>query len=96
MIQTVDFAAGDIVNVHQKIQEGDKSRIQIFKGIVLGIRGRGDNRMFTVQKKVGPYTVERIWPINSPNILKVLIAEKPKKRVRRAKLAHLLISKSKR
>jgi large subunit ribosomal protein L19 len=89
MLTTVDFVAGDTIKVHQKIREGEKTRIQVFAGVVLGIRGRGENKMFTVQKKVGQIYVERIWPINSPNIEKVEIAEKPRKRPRRAKLTYL-------
>lgn len=94
MLQTIDFATGDTVKVHQKIQEGDKTRIQIFKGMVLGIRGRGNNKTFTVQKMVGQIAVERIWPIGSPNIEKVEIDAHPKKRVRRAKITHIKISKT--
>lgn len=89
MLQTINFAPGDIIKVHQKIQEGDKTRIQIFKGIVLGIKGRGENKMFTVQKMVGQIAVERIWPVNSPNIEKIEVDAKPKRRIRRAKLTYL-------
>lgn len=89
MLQTINFAPGDIIKVHQKIQEGDKTRIQIFKGIVLGIKGRGENKMFTVQKMVGQIAVERIWPVNSPNIKKIEVDAKPKRRIRRAKLTYL-------
>lgn len=95
MLTTIDFVPGDIVKVHQKIKEGEKTRIQIFKGKVLGIRGRGENKMFTVQKMTGQIAVERIWPINSPMIEKVEVVEKPRKRVRRAKLTYLKISKNK-
>lgn len=94
MITTQDFTAGDIIKVHQKIKEGDKTRIQVFKGIVLGIRGRGVNKMFTVQKKVGHIAVERIWSLNSPNLEKIEIDERPLKRIRRAKLSYLKISKT--
>ena len=93
MLQTVTFAPGDIVKVHQKIQEGDKTRVQVFKGTVLQIRGRGSNKMFTVMKMVGPISVERIWPVNSPNIEKVEIDAHPKYRVKRAKLNHLKVPK---
>jgi len=94
MLQTIDFVPGDIVKVHQKIQEGEKTRIQIFKGVVLQIRGRGENKMFTVLKMVGQISVERIWPINSPLIEKVEIDEKPRKRIRRAKLNYLKVPKT--
>ena len=94
MLQQVTFVPGDIVKVHQKIQEGDKTRIQVFKGVVLGIRGRGVNKMFTVQKMVGQISVERIWPISSPNIEKIEIEAHSKKKIRRAKLNYLKIAKN--
>lgn len=93
MLQQIDFQPGDIVRVHQKIREGEKTRIQVFQGTVLQIRGRGENKTFTVQKLVGDIGVERIWPVNSPNIEKVEVKEKPKRRVRRAKLNHLKVPK---
>lgn len=89
MIQTIDFVPGDIIRVHQKIKDADKSRIQVFEGTVLGIRGRGENKSFTVRKLVGDVAVERIWPIGSPNIEKVVIKAHSKKKVRRAKLYFL-------
>lgn len=93
MITDIAFHPGDTVRVHQKIQEGDKTRIQVFQGVVLGIKGRGINKTFTVQKIVGDISVERIWPIASPNIEKVEIKEKSKKRIRRAKLNYLKFPK---
>ncbi len=93
MLQVIEFVPGDIVKVHQKIQEGEKTRVQIFKGTVIQIRGRGINKMFTVIKKVGQIAVERIWPVNSPNIIKVEIAEHSKKKIRRAKLNYLKLAK---
>jgi large subunit ribosomal protein L19 len=93
MLQAIDFVPGDIVKVHQKIQEGDKTRVQIFKGTVIQLRGRGINKMFTVQKMVGQIAVERIWPVNSPNIQKVEVAEHSKKKIRRAKLNYLKVAK---
>jgi len=87
----IDFAPGDIIRVHQKIQEGDKTRIQVFEGIVLAIRGRGENKSFTVQKMVGEIAVERIWPIASPLIAKIEMKQKAKKRVKRAKLYNLQV-----
>lgn len=89
MLQQIDFQPGDVVRVHQKIQEGDKTRIQVFQGTVLAIRGRGENKTFNVRKLVGDIAVERIWPVDSPNIEKVEIKEKSRKRVRRAKLYNL-------
>ncbi|HUQ84953.1 MAG TPA: 50S ribosomal protein L19 [Candidatus Limnocylindrales bacterium] len=89
MLQVINFVPGDIVKVHQKIQEGEKTRVQVFKGTVIQIRGRGINKMFTVQKKVGTFTVERIWPVNSPNLSLIEVAEHSKKKIRRAVLNYL-------
>ncbi len=94
MITTINFVPGDTVRVHQKIQEGDKSRIQVFEGVVLAIRGRDENKSFTVQKMVGEIGVERIWQINSPLIEKVDVKAHAKRRVRRAKLYNLQVPKS--
>lgn len=94
MITTIDFAPGDIVKVHQRIKEGDKTRLQVFKGVVIQIRNRGINKMFTVLKMVGPISVERIWPVNSPMIEKVEVDEHPRKKIRRAKLNYLKVPKS--
>ncbi len=89
MLQTISFVPGDIVRVHQKIKEGDKSRTQVFEGTVLAIRGRGENKSFTVRKMVGDIAVERIWPVFSPNIEKVQVKAHSKKKIRRAKLYYL-------
>ncbi len=89
MISQINFVPGDIVRVHQKIQEGDKFRIQVFQGTVLQIRGRGENKSFTVKKDVQGVSVEKIWQVNSPNIEKVEVKENSKKKVRRAKLNYL-------
>jgi len=89
MLTQIDFAPGDIVRVSQKIREDEKTRVQVFEGVVLGIKGRGEKKMFMVRKQVGDVFVERIWPVNSPNIEKVTIKEHPKDRVRRAKLYNL-------
>lgn len=89
MINAIDFRVGDVVKVHTKIREGEKTRTQIFQGIVLVIKGRGENKSFTVQKHVGDIAVERIWHVGNPNIDKVEVKEKPKIKVRRAKLNFL-------
>jgi len=86
MIQKIDFVPGDIVRVHEKIKEGDKYRIQIFEGTVLGIKGREENNSFTVMKMVGEIGVEKIFPVKSPNVEKVEVKEHSKTKVRRAKL----------
>jgi large subunit ribosomal protein L19 len=89
MISTIDFVPGDVVKVYQKIQEGEKSRTQIFEGVVLAIKGRGENKMFTVRKLVGDVAVERNFPIGSPSIEKVAVKAHSKNTVRRAKLYYL-------
>lgn len=89
MLQTIDFVPGDLIRVHQKIKEGDKTRTQIFEGVVLQIKGRGVNKTFTVRKLVGDVAVERIWPVGSPNIEKVDVKSHSKKRVKRARLYNL-------
>jgi large subunit ribosomal protein L19 len=81
------FEIGDTVDVHQRILEGDKERIQIFNGIVIARRGGGTREMFTVRRIVAGEGVERIFPVNSPKIAKVEI--KRRGRVRRAKLFYL-------
>lgn len=93
MIKAVNFVPGDIIRVHERIKEGDKSRIQIFEGIVLAIKGRGENQSFTVQKIVGDVGVEKIFPIMSPNVEKVVVKEHSKKKIRRAKLYYMRLPK---
>jgi large subunit ribosomal protein L19 len=94
MIVNIDFVPGDILKVYQKIKEGDKIRTQIFEGVVLGISGRGDNKMFTVRKLVGDVAVEKIFPVNSPNIEKTVIKAHSKNKIRRAKLYYLRTKKN--
>lgn len=89
MVQEMTFSPGDKIRIHQKITEGDKTRLQAFEGVVLSIRGRGENKTFTVRKMVGNVAVERIWPVGSPMIEKIEVKAHPKKRVRRAKLYYL-------
>jgi large subunit ribosomal protein L19 len=89
MISKIDFVPGDIIRVFQKVTEGEKTRIQVFEGVVLAMRGRGENKMFTVRKMVGNVGVERIFPVMSPNIEKVVVKSHIKNPVRRAKLYFL-------
>ncbi|MCL5438971.1 MAG: 50S ribosomal protein L19 [Patescibacteria group bacterium] len=89
MITKIDFVPGDTVKVYQKIKEGDKTRLQMFEGVVLQIRGREDKKMFTVKKSVGDIAVERIWPVKSPLIDRVVVKSHSKTKVRRARLYHL-------
>jgi large subunit ribosomal protein L19 len=81
------FNVGDSVRVHTKVVEGDKERIQVFAGVVIGKRGRGLNETFTVRRISYGEGVERIFPIHSPRIDKVEIERSG--RVRRAKLTYL-------
>jgi large subunit ribosomal protein L19 len=81
------FDIGDIVDVHQRIVEGDKERIQIFSGTVIFRKGDGINATFTVRRIVNNEGVERIFPVHSPKIEKLEV--KRKSRVRRAKLYYL-------
>ena len=81
------FRPGDTVAVNYKIIEGDKQRIQVFRGDVIQINGTGTTRTFTVRKMSSGVGVERIFPYNSPNIDSVELIKKGK--VRRAKLYYL-------
>ncbi len=83
----LDFGVGDSVRVHTKVTEGDKGRIQIFSGVVIGRRGHGLNSTFTVRRISYGEGVERIFPVHSPRIDKVEIERKGS--VRRAKLTYL-------
>jgi len=79
---------GDLVRVHIRILEGDKERIQIFEGMVISIRGRGDDQTFTLRKiATGNIGVERIFPLISPWISKIEV--KKRGDVRRAKLYYV-------
>lgn len=85
--KTPKFNVGDTVAVHTIVREGDKKRIQIFKGIVLAIKGTGTRRTFTVRKISSGIGVEKIFPIYSPNIEKIEVLKKGK--VRRSKLYYM-------
>lgn len=81
------FNVGDIVNVHVKVIEGDKERVQDFEGIVIGRRGEGLRATFTVRKISNGVGVERIFPVHSPRIAKIDLVRTG--RVRRAKLYYI-------
>jgi len=85
--EPLQFEIGDTVDVHTRIQEGDKERIQIFSGVIIARRGGGTRENFTVRRIVAGEGVERIFPVNSPKIAKLEI--KRHGRVRRAKLYYL-------
>ena len=83
----LEFQIGDTVDVHTRILEGGKERIQIYSGVVTARRGRGTSEMFTVRRIVAGEGVERSFPTNSPKIAKLEV--KRHGRVRRAKLYYL-------
>ena len=87
------FKVGDSVRVHTRVVEGDKERIQIFAGIVIGRKGRGLNETFTVRRISYGEGVERVFPANSPRIAKIEIETEGK--ARRAKLNYLRKRKGK-
>ena len=78
---------GDTVNVHCRIVEGDKERIQIFQGVFIARAGRGINEMVTVRRIVDDVGVERVFPVNSPRVAKFEVLRKAD--ARRAKLYYL-------
>jgi len=88
-----EFEPGDTVNVHYRVREGDKERIQQYQGIVISDRGSGSNKTFTVRKVSSNIGVERIFPLNSPFISKIEVKRKGK--VRRSKLFYLRERKGK-
>ena len=83
----IDFAVGDTIRVHTKVKEGDKERIQVFAGVVIGRCGRGLNATFTVRRISYGEGVERVFPLHSPRIEKVDVERRGS--VRRAKLTYL-------
>ena len=81
------FDVGDTINVHARIVEGDKERIQVFQGVLISRKGRGIDEMITVRRIVDDIGVERTWPINSPLIAKFEVVRRAD--ARRAKLYYL-------
>lgn len=81
------FGVGDKIKVHQKIKEGEKTRVAAFEGMVIKIRGEGDRKMFTV-RRIGEATIgiERIFPVDLPSIEKIEVTKKGTRGVKRAKL----------
>src|SRR3954471_24222187 len=88
-----NFKVGDGVRVHTRVREGDKERVQIFAGIVIGRKGRGINETFTVRRISYGEGVERVFPLHSPRIAKVEVEKAG--RARRAKLNYLRDRKGK-
>jgi large subunit ribosomal protein L19 len=83
----LEFNVGDSVKVHAKVVEGEKERIQVFTGLVIARRGHGMNETFTVRRISYGEGVERVFPVHSPRIDKVIVERQGK--VRRAKLTYL-------
>ena len=82
-----DFSVGDTINVHYTIIEGEKERVQIFQGVLIGRKGRGVNETITVRRIVANESVERIFPLHSPRIAQIEIVRQGD--ARRAKLYFL-------
>lgn len=82
-----DFGIGDTVRVHVRIREGDKERTQAFEGTVLARQGTGPNETFTVRRVASGIGVERVFPVASPNVQKIVVTRRGK--ARRAKLYYL-------
>jgi large subunit ribosomal protein L19 len=87
------FRVGDTVKVHTRVIEGDKERVQVYSGIVIGRKGTGLNSNFTVRRVSYGEGVERVFPLHSPRIAKIEIERKGD--VRRAKLNYLRSRKGK-
>ncbi len=81
------FGPGDTVNIHYKVKEGNKERIQQYEGVVISLRGSGSNKTFMVRKISNNIGVERIFPLYTPAIAKIDV--KKRGRVRRAKLFYM-------
>lgn len=82
-----EFAAGDTITVYYEIKEGNKTRTQFFRGVVLQRRGSGATETFTIRKMSGTVGVERIFPVNMPALQKIEVNKRGK--VRRARIFYL-------
>ncbi len=91
--EVTKFGVGDTVKVHTRVIEGDKERIQIYAGIVIGRKGTGVNENFTVRRVSYGEGVERVFPLHSPRIAKIEVEKKGA--VRRARLNYLRSRKGK-
>jgi len=79
-----DFSSGDTITVYYEIKEGEKTRTQFFRGVVIQRRGTGSSETFTIRKMSGTIGVERIFPLNLPTIQKIEVNKKGK--VRRSRI----------
>lgn len=88
--KNTEFKIGDVIKISYTIKEGDKERTQPFQGAVIKIRGKEENKTFTVRKiGVDNIGVERIFPLNSPWIANLKVVGKIKNKIRRSKLYFL-------
>ncbi len=88
-ISTTEIHIGDTVRVHSTVVEGNKTRVQVFEGIIIALSGRGENQMMTVRHiGAGGIGVERKWPLDAKSIVKVEV-KKNATNVRRSKLYYL-------
>ncbi|OQA24735.1 MAG: 50S ribosomal protein L19 [Firmicutes bacterium ADurb.Bin354] len=85
--QVPEFSVGDTVKVSNRIKEGEKSRIQVFEGVVIKVQNESNRATFTVRKLSNGVGVEKTWPLHSPNVEKVEVVRRGK--VRRARLNYL-------
>lgn len=84
-----DLHIGDTLRVHSNVVEGDKTRVQVFEGILIRLRGRGENKTFTVRRVgAGGIGVERTWPLDARSLVKIDVKKKTTG-VRRSKLYYL-------
>ena len=88
-IKDTDIHIGDTLRISSQVVEGTKTRTQIFEGILISLRGRGENATFTVRRiSAGGIGVERTWPVNAKSLVKVEVSKKSSG-VRRSKLYYL-------
>lgn len=85
--EAISISVGDTVDVHTRILEGNKERVQLFSGVVIATRGAGISETFTVRRIVAGEGVERVFPVHSPKVARVEVKRHAK--VRRAKLYFL-------
>ena len=85
--QKANFTIGDTLNVHVKIVEGDKERVQVYQGVLIAVKGRGVNKTITVRRIVANEGVERIFPVCSPRVAKIEVVRRGD--TRRSKLYYL-------
>ena len=85
--EVTKFGVGDTIKVHTRVIEGDKERIQIYAGIVIGRKGTGVSENFTVRRVSYGEGVERVFPLYSPSVAEIIVVRRGK--VRRAKLYYL-------